>query len=185
MPKSTSKNALTLITQKLTAEQKVKDSIPVPIWAEKSPEHPRSPSTASEAESATSQQNQKTDADDVSRELDMESEDTEDTGVSTEEETVPSDSEKANASEKPTKEKARVSEEPEPITLDELLKEAGVSTRERGIIKDDLSFWYPDDLLRLVPTNIITQPQYCSVKARQALYTIASQLSDLGNSRKT
>ncbi len=148
-------------------------------------EHPRSPSTASEEGSATTEQNQKTDADEVSWELDMEAEEDEETEESTEEESVPSDSEKANASEKPTKEKARVSEEPEPITLDELLKDAGVAPRERRIVQNDLSFWNPDDLLRLVPTDIITQPQYCSVKARQALYTIASQLSDLGNSRKT
>ena len=85
MPKLTLKGAMALITQKLTAEQKLKDSMPIPIWREKIPEHPHSPSTASEEGSERAEQNQKTDADDVSRELDMESEDTEDTGVSTEE----------------------------------------------------------------------------------------------------
>ncbi len=134
MPKPTSKGAMALITQKLTVEQQVRDSIPTPPWAEKSPEHPRSPSTASEEDSATSEQNQSNAADAVSRELDIESEDNEDQGVSTEEESVPSDSEKATASEKPTKEKAtkekaRVSEVLEPITLDELLKEGGSQER--------------------------------------------------------
>ena len=181
MPKPTSKSTLALITQKLNAEQKVKDSIPVPIWAEKSPEHPRSPSTASEVSSATSEQNQKDDADDVSRELDMESENTEGTGVSTEEETVASDSEKAKVSEKPSKAKEREPEEPEPISLDELLKAAGVTKQERGIIQTKLSLWNPADLLMTVPTDIITKPEYCSVTARRALYTIASQLGDLGN----
>ena len=176
MPKPTSKSTLALITQKLNAEQKVKDSIPVPIWAEKSPEHPRSPSTASEMSSATSEQNQKDDADNVSRVLNLESEDdTEGTGDSTEEETVASDSEKAKASEKPTKAKEREPEEPEPISLDELLKAAGVTKQERGIIQNKLSLWNPADLLMTVPTDIITKPEYCSVTARRALYTGTSR----------
>ena len=70
MPKTTSKSTLSLITQTLTAEQKLNK--PDPFCTEKSPEHPRSPSSASEEENATTKQNQRTDADEVSRELDME-----------------------------------------------------------------------------------------------------------------
>ena len=186
MPKPTSKATMALITQKLTAEKQVSDSIPTQPWEEKSPEHPRSPSTASEVDSATSEQNQSNDADDVSRELDLESEeDNEDQGVSTEEESVPSDSEKPKASEKPTKEKAREPEKPEAITLDELLREAGISRPERMILKNTQSLWHPKDLLRLAPHDIITKPEYCSADARKALYIIASQLGDLGHGRTT
>ena len=179
MPKTTSKStALSLITQKLTAEQKLKDMEPPPFWTEKSPEHPRSPSTASEEESEKTEQNQKTDADEVSRELDMEAEEDEETEESTEEDSEASDSEKATKSEKTAKANAKVPEATDPIPLDDILKEAGVSIRERGIIKEDLSVWWPENLMRLSPADIIMKPQYCSITARQALYTIASQLSE-------
>ena len=91
MPKTTSKStALSLIAQKLTAEKKLKDMEPPLIWSEKSPEHPRSPSTASEKESAYTEQDQKTDADEVSRELDMDNEENEEEEL-TEDDSQPSD----------------------------------------------------------------------------------------------
>ena len=76
---------------------------------------------------------------------------------------------------------AEVSKKAEPITLDNLLKQVGVSQGERSIIKKDPSLWWPRDLQHLSPANIITEPQYCSWTARQDLYTIASQLSDHGD----
>ena len=58
--------------------------------------------------------------------------------------------------------KANVSEEPSPITLEELLQQAGVYKQERKAIKEDLSFWWPWVLVNLSPADIITEPQYCS-----------------------
>ena len=187
MPKPTSKSTLSLITKKLSTEREMIG--PRPIWADKSPEHPRSPSTASEKESATTEQNQKTDADEVSRELDMEAEEDEETEVSTEEESEPSDSEKVTESAKTdketTKETRKVPEATDPIPLDDILKEADVSIKEQKIIMEDLSIWWPKDLVNPAPADIITEPQYCSRDTRQALYTITSQLSEQGHSRRT
>ena len=138
MPKTTSKSvALSLITQKLAAEKKLNkpDS-----FYEKSPEHPRSPSSASEEEDATTKQNQKNDADEVSRELDMEGEENEE-GEFTEKDSQPSDDEKATKSDRITK----VFEAADPITLDEILTQAGVSIQEHMTIKEGLSFWWPAD----------------------------------------
>ena len=95
----------------------------------------------------------------------------------TEGETESSDDEKATKSDST----ATVSEEPDPITLDKVLTQAGVSKQERKTIKEELSFWWPGDLVDLSPADIITEPQYCSRTARQALYTIASQVSKHGN----
>ena len=69
----------------------------------------------------------------------------------------------------------------DPITLDEILTQAGVSIQERRTIKEGLSFWWPADLVDLAPADIITEPQYCSRIARQTLYTIALQLSKHGD----
>ena len=88
MPKTTSKSTLSLITQTLTAEQKLNK--PDPFCTEKSPEHPRSPSSASEEENATTKQNQRTDADEVSRELDMEGEENEEEEFTGEDQQPPS-----------------------------------------------------------------------------------------------
>ena len=41
--------------------------------------------------------------------------------------------------------------------------------------------WYPKDLKHLSPAENVTEPQYCSRSARQAMYTIAAQLSDSGD----
>ena len=88
-----------------------------------------------------------------------------------------SDYEQATKSDGTTK----VSEATDPITLDEILTQAGISIQERKTFKEELSFWWPDNLLDLAPADIITKLQYCSRKARQALYTIASQLSEQGD----
>ena len=93
---------------------------------------------------------------------------------STEGETEPSDDEKATKSDST----ATVSKEADPITLDEVLTQASVSKQEHKTIKEDLSFWWPGDLVDLSPANIITEPQYCSRTTRHALYTIASQVSE-------
>ena len=93
---------------------------------------------------------------------------------STEEETESSDDEKAAKTDSTTK----ASEKAEPITLNDLLQQVGVSIKERKTIKEDLFPWWPQDLQHLSPADIITEPEYCSRTARQALYTIASQLSD-------
>ena len=61
-----------------------------------------------------------------------------------------------------------------------LLSDIGVSAPERKSIKDDLSLWYPKDLKHLSPAEIVTELQYCSRSARQAMYTIAKQLNDSG-----
>ena len=50
------------------------------------------------------------------------------------------------------------------------------------MIKFELSFWYPKDLLFLTQAEIVTDQQYCSRTAQQALYTIAAQLHDNGDS---
>ena len=73
---------------------------------------------------------------------------------------------------------AEVSKKAEAITLDELLEQVSVSAPERQSIKNDLSLWHPKDLKHLSPAIIVTEPQYCSRSARQALYTTTAQLSD-------
>ena len=70
----------------------------------------------------------------------------------------------------------------DPITLDKLLEQAGVSSEERKTIKLELSFWYPKDLLHLTQAEIVTDQQYCSRTAQQAMYTIAAQLHDNSDS---
>ena len=163
MPKNTSKSiALSLITQKLEAKKKLNK--PEPFY-EKSPEHLSSPSSASEEEDKSTEQNQNNEADNVSRELDMEGEEYEEKKIA-EEDKQPSDDEQATKSDGT----AKVPEATDPITLDEILTQAGVSIQERKTIKEDLSFWWFDDLVDLAPADIITEPQYCSRKARQALY---------------
>ena len=142
MTKTTSKStALSIITRKLEAEKKLHkpDS-----FYEKSPEHQRSPSSSSEEEEAPKKQHQINDADEVLRELDMEGEENEEEEF-TEKDSQLSDDEKATISDSTTK----VSEEAEPITLDEVLTQAGVSIQERKTIKEGLSFWWPGDLVDL------------------------------------
>ena len=153
---------LSIITKKLEAKKKLHkpDS-----FYDKGPKHSSSPSSSSsEEEEATQKQQQKTTADEVSRVLNMDGE--EGAEERTEGETKSSNDAKAN-----------VSEEPSPITLDEVLQQAGVYKQERKAIKEDISFWWPRDLVDLSPADIITEPQYCSRTAIQALYTIASQVS--------
>ena len=126
MTKTTSKAvALSLITKKLEAEKKLNKP---GSFYEKSPEHPCSPSSSSEEEEATEKQNQKNDADKVSRELDMEGEENEEEEF-TEEDSQPSDDEKATKWDST----AKVSEEADPITLNEVLRQAGISIQERII----------------------------------------------------
>ena len=93
-----------------------------------------------------------------------------------EEETESSDNEKAAKLDST----AKVSTKAEPISLEKLLEQVGVSAPERKSIKEDLSLWYRRDLKHLSPAEIVTEPQYCSRSARQALYwyTIAAQLND-------
>ena len=120
---------LSIITRKLEAEKKLHkpDS-----FYEKSPEHPSSPSSSSEEEEATKKQHPKNNADEVSRELDMDGDEEEE--ERTEGETESSDDEKATKSDST----ATVPEEADPITLDEVLTKAGVSKQERKTIKENL-----------------------------------------------
>ena len=111
--------ALSIITRKLEAEKKLHkpDS-----FYEKSLEHPHSPSSSSEEEEAPKKQHQRNDADEVSRELDMDGKENEEEEF-TEEDSQPWDDEKATKSDST----AKVSKEADPITLDEVLTQAGVS----------------------------------------------------------
>ena len=170
---STKSTALSLITKKMHSERQLHK--PGPFY-EKSPEHERSPSSLSEEEETSKKLRKKPDKYEVSRELSLDSE---------------ADEQNQNAGEQnwTNKEKAtkpdstaEVSKKANTITLDELLQQVGVSERERRTIKNDLSLWHPKDLKHLAPAEIVTDPQYCSCSARQALYTISAQLSDSGDS---
>ena len=171
MTKSAKSTTLSLITKKMQSERQLNQ--PDPFY-EKSLEHPRSPSSSSEEDELAKRPRKKPDEDEVSRELDLDGE--EDEKDEKEEEAQWTAEEKAA---KPDS-TAKVSEKSEPISLDELLEQVDVSASEHKSIKDDLSLWYPKDLKHLSPAEIVTEQQYCSHGARQALYTIAAQFSDSG-----
>ena len=168
---STKSTALSLITKKMQSERQLNQ--PDPFY-EKSPEHPRSPSSSSEEEELAKKPRKRPDKDEVSQVLDLDGK--EDKEDEKEDETESSDEEKAA---KPDS-TAKVSEKAEPISLDELLEQVSVSAPEHKSIKDDLLLWYLKDLKHLSPAEIVTELQYCSRSARQALYwyTIAAQLND-------
>ena len=68
---STKSTALSLITKKMQSERQINQ--PDPFY-NKSPEHPRSPSSSSEEEELAKKPRKKPDEDEISRELDLDGE---------------------------------------------------------------------------------------------------------------
>ena len=109
---STQSTSLSLVTKKMQSERQLNQ--PDPFY-EKSPEHPRSPSSSFEEEELSKKPRKKPGEDEVSRELDLDGE--EDEEGEKEEETESLDEEKAAKLDNT----AKVSEKAEPISLDKLL----------------------------------------------------------------